>query len=126
MERDTRPTGYVATLDWIASNSSPSDVVMTRDPWELNWHSGRKAVMIPFDDLPTIEQVARRYGVTMMQLGGPVDRVDEERCPEGSTEGASYPTGSRPALGSLYCGIERPGYRLVRKDGGGTIYRLVP
>ena len=124
IEANTRPTGYVATLNWIAANSNPSDVVMTRDPWELNWHSGRRAVMIPFDDLPTIERIAEQYGVTMLQLGGPVDRVDEERCPESPGADASYPTGSRPALGGLYCGVERPGYELVFKDGGGTIYRL--
>ena len=126
VETDTRPTRFVATLNWIAANSSPSDVVMTRDPWELNWHSGRRALMIPFDDLPTIERIAERYGVTMMQLGGPVDRVDEERCPESQVSGGPYPTGSRPALGGLYCGVERPGYELVFKDGGGTIYRLEP
>ncbi len=80
--------------------------------------------MIPFDDLPTIERIAEQYGVTMMQLGGPVDRVDEERCPDSPAADASYPTGSRPALGGLYCGVERPGYELVFKDGGGTIYRL--
>ncbi|MEO6456811.1 MAG: glycosyltransferase family 39 protein [Chloroflexia bacterium] len=124
IETDTRPTRFVATLNWIAANSSPADVVMTRDPWELNWHSGRRAVMIPFDDLSIIERIAERYGVTMMQLGGPVDRVDEARCPESQAAGGPYPTGSRPALGDLYCGVERQGYELVFKDGRGTIYML--
>ncbi|HUP26996.1 MAG TPA: glycosyltransferase family 39 protein [Chloroflexia bacterium] len=122
-EQDARPTGYVATLNWLTANSSSQDVVMTRDPWEVNWHTGRRAVMIPYDDLATIESTARKYGVTMLQLGGPVDRVDEERCPAADAEGP-FPTGSRPTLGGLYCGRERPGYKLVFQNGGGTIYRL--
>src|SRR5205823_6034474 len=76
VESDTQPNGYVSTMRWLAANSTPQDVVMTRDPWELNWYTRRKAVMIPNDDLETIGQTVRKYGVTMLQLGGPVDRVD--------------------------------------------------
>jgi hypothetical protein len=124
VETDTRPVGFVATMRWLEENSTPEDVVMTRDPWELNWHARRKAVMIPYDDLQTIERIAREYGVTMLQLGGPVDRVDITRCPDDPASVGPFPTGSRPALGPLYCGRELPGYRLVFKQGGGTIYRL--
>ena len=42
-----------------SQNSTPADVVMTRDPWELNWYTGRKAVMIPFEDLDTIKRSPR-------------------------------------------------------------------
>ncbi len=122
---DTRPTGFVDTMRWLAQNSAPTDVVMTRDPWELNWYTRRKAVMIPYEDLPTIERIARMYGVTMLQLGGPVDRVDVSRCPSPDAPSPdSFPTGSRPALDGLYCGRQLPGYRLVFRQGGGTIYRL--
>jgi hypothetical protein len=127
-EREVQPTGFVATMEWVRQNSNEQDVVMTRDPWELNWHTGRKAVMIPNDDLPTIERIARQYGVTMLQLGGPVDRVDVDRCPDDPTNTQGpFPTGSRPALGGLYCGVAMPGYDLIFKDGrGGTIYRVSP
>lgn len=124
VETNTRPVGFVATMRWLEENSTPEDVVMTRDPWELNWHARRKAVMIPYDDLQTIERIAREYGVTMLQLGGPVDRVDITSCPDDPASAGPFPTGSRPALGQLYCGREMPGYRLVFKQGGGTIYRL--
>jgi hypothetical protein len=126
-EREVQPTGFVATMEWLRQNSAEQDVVMTRDPWELNWHTGRKAVMIPNDDLPTIERIARQYGVTMLQLGGPVDRVDVGRCPDDPNPQSTFPTGSRPALGGLYCGVAMPGYELIFKDGrGGTIYRVSP
>jgi hypothetical protein len=72
--------------------------------------------MIPNDDLATIEQIARKYGVTMLQLGGPVDGIDVRRCPG--------TVGSRPALDGLYCGQERPGFELVYRQGGLTIYRV--
>jgi hypothetical protein len=117
---DTQPTGFVRDMQWLAANSTSEDIVMTRDPWELNWYTRRKAVMIPNDDLPTIERVMRHYGVTMLQLGGPVDGVDRSACPNS--------VGIRPALDGLYCGRERPGYKLLYSDGDLTIYRvsLVP
>jgi hypothetical protein len=120
---DTRPTSFTVAMQWLEANSRPEDVVMTRDPWELNWHTRRKAVMIPNDDLTTIERVAREYGATMLQLGGPTDGIDVGQCP-GEGEGARYPTGSRPALGQLYCGYERPGYEKLYQNGDLVIYRL--
>jgi hypothetical protein len=120
----TRPTSFTVAMDWLVQNSTPADVVMTRDPWELNWHSRRRAVMIPFDDLATIEQVAQRYGVTMLQLGGPTDGINVANCPADANAVGGFPTGTRPALGKLYCGYEIPGFTLVYKNGDLTIYRL--
>ena len=122
---DTRPTSFTVAMEWLRANSGPNDVVMTRDPWELNWHSRRKAVMIPNDDLATIERVAREYGATTLQLGGPTDGIDVGQCPPEGSDGR-YPTGSRPALGALYCGVERPGYEKVYQNGDLVIYRLAP
>jgi hypothetical protein len=124
---DTRPTSFTVAMGWLSKNSTASDVVMTRDPWELNWYTRRKAVMIPNDDFATIQRIARQYGVTMLQLGGPSERVDIEACPpdDGRPESA-YPTGQRPALGRLYCGYERPGMELVYQNNDLTIYRVSP
>ncbi len=116
--------GFVTGMQWLKANSSPQDVVMTRDPWELNWQSERKAVMIPNDDLQTIERIAKQYGVTMLQLGGPGDGINVRNCPTNASSGGGFPTGSRPALGALYCGMERPGYKLVYRQGALTVYRL--
>jgi hypothetical protein len=124
IEREIQPTGFAAAMRWLRENSTPEDVVMTRDPWELNWYTQRKAVMIPFGDLDSVRQIAEEHGVTMLQLGGPVDRIDVNDCPSDSDSTGPYPTGSRPALGRLYCGMELPGFRLVQREGGGTIYRL--
>lgn len=130
VETDTRPTGFVDTMKLLTQPSGPGnvlmtrEVIMTRDPWEVNWYTRRPAVMIPYDDIGTIERVARQYGVTMLQLGGPVDRVNADACPDDPASRGPFPTGSRPALGGLYCGREQPGYTLVYKKGGGTIYRL--
>ena len=120
----TRPTSFTVAMDWLVQNSTPVDVVMTRDPWELNWHSRRRAVMIPFDDLTTIKEVAQRYGVTMLQLGGPTDGINVANCPADANATGGFPTGTRPALGKLYCGYEIPGFTLVYKNGDLTIYRL--
>jgi 4-amino-4-deoxy-L-arabinose transferase-like glycosyltransferase len=120
----TRPTSFTVAMDWLVQNSTPSDVVMTRDPWELNWHSRRRAVMIPLDDLATIKEVARRYGATMLQLGGPTDGINVANCPADANAKGGFPTGTRPALGKLYCGYEIPGFTLVYKNGDLTIYRL--
>lgn len=120
---DTRPTSFTVAMDWLKANSTPDDVVMTRDPWELNWYTERRAVMIPFDDLVTIRKVMLDSGTTMLQLGGPTDGLDVATCPD-TGDGSRFPTGSRPALGKLYCGFEMPGFSLAYKNGDLTIYRL--
>ncbi|HEY0069910.1 MAG TPA: glycosyltransferase family 39 protein, partial [Chloroflexia bacterium] len=124
IEADLQPTGFVTGMQWLRDHSTPQDVVMTRDPWELNWYTERRAVMIPNDDMATMEKVARQYGVTYLQLGGPVDGIDVRQCPDDPASPQSrFPTGTRPVLGSLYCGVERPGFELVYRQGGLTIYR---
>ncbi len=126
IEADVQPTGFVVGMAWLKTNSTSSDVVMTRDPWELNWYAERKAVMIPNDDLATINRVAQQYGVTYLQLGGPVDGINTRDCPSGPAPDSAYPTGVRPQFGPLYCGVEKAGYKLVYRQGGLTIYKLVP
>jgi hypothetical protein len=133
VETDTRPTGFVETMRVLTEKSTPDDIVMTRDPWELNWYTRRRALMIPYEDIDRIEGVAAIVGVTMLQLGGPVDRVNVDACPDDPASKGPFPTGSRPALGGLYCGREQKtatirtyqGYTLVYQRGGGTIYRLL-
>lgn len=50
------------TYEWIRENTDPDDVIMTRVPWQLNWHTERPAVMIPNTTNPeTLMQIARYY-----------------------------------------------------------------
>ncbi len=46
---------------WIADNTPPDAVVMTRNPWEISWHSGRRAVMLPLGTTDEIYAVMRQY-----------------------------------------------------------------
>jgi len=49
------------------------EIIMARDVHELNAITGVRCVMIPFDDQPTILEVAKRYGVTyLLLLGDPL------------------------------------------------------
>ena len=42
---------------------------MTMDPWELNFHTRRKAVLIPLADYEAILEIMRKYNVDYLQLG---------------------------------------------------------
>lgn len=37
----------VAAYTWLRDYTPPNAVIMTRNPWQLNWHARRSAVMIP-------------------------------------------------------------------------------
>lgn len=37
----------LAAYAWLKDHSPPDAVVMTRNPWQLNWHAERPALMIP-------------------------------------------------------------------------------
>lgn len=103
-----RTPSSVTVAEWVRANTPPDAVVMTRNPWELAFHSERQAVMIPYDDVPTIGAVAARYGVTYLQL----DHLDDVE---------------RLALAPLYAGREAFGFRKVYelKDDEGTTIVLV-
>ena len=104
MASDQRVPSSVVVAEWLRDNTPPDAVVMSRDPWELAFHSERRAVMIPYDDLPTIQDIARRYGVTHLHLS----RLDDP---------------ARPALAPLYEGREVWGFRKVydSRDRGGSV-----
>ncbi len=38
----------LAAYAWLRENTPPDAVMMTRIPWQLNWHTERPAVMIPY------------------------------------------------------------------------------
>ncbi len=103
-----RVPSSVLIAEWLRDNTPPDAVIMSRDPWELSWHSERQSVMIPFDDRATIGRVAAQYGVGYLHL----DNLDKP---------------DRPSLDPLYQGKEAFGFRKVHELRGvdGKIIGLV-
>ncbi len=54
---------------WLDANLPPDAAVMTRIPWQLNWHTERPALMIPnTSDRALLLEIARHYGVEYLAL----------------------------------------------------------
>jgi 4-amino-4-deoxy-L-arabinose transferase-like glycosyltransferase len=54
---------------WLDAHTTPGAVVMTRIPWQLNWHTGRPAVMIPnTGDRALLLEIARHYDAEYLVL----------------------------------------------------------
>jgi 4-amino-4-deoxy-L-arabinose transferase-like glycosyltransferase len=66
------PQLWTADLDayaWLRDHTEPGAVVMTRAPWQLNWHSERPAVMTPNTaSRDTFLRIARYYNVRYLVL----------------------------------------------------------
>lgn len=60
-------------LDRLQEQEPREIIVMTRDPWSVNYVAGYRAVMVPNESLDVILEVADRYGVT--HLLAPVPRA---------------------------------------------------
>ncbi|MBC8077496.1 MAG: glycosyltransferase family 39 protein, partial [Chloroflexales bacterium] len=59
----------LAAYRWVRENLPPDAALMTRTPWQLNWHTERPALMIPNTaDRALILKIARRYGVRYLSL----------------------------------------------------------
>jgi hypothetical protein len=63
---EVEPQLYAADIDayeWLRANAEPGAVVMTRGPWQANWHSGLPTLMVPNTaDRQTFLRIARHYG----------------------------------------------------------------
>ena len=110
LDQARQPQPLIAAGQWLAANTPPDAVIMTRDPWELNWYSQRRAVMIPMEPPDVIRAMGQQYGVTYLLLGGP----------SGS---------KRPQLAPLYGRQPMAGMNMTEvyhTDEGGaiTIYQL--
>ncbi len=69
-------------LDELQAGMEGELILMTRDPWSIQYLFGYRAVMVPQDDLDVILDVADRYGVTHILL--PVPRQALSGIYEGS------------------------------------------
>ena len=82
----------VDAANWLKANTPEDAVVMTRNPWEITWHSGRRTVMLPLGSLEDVYAVMRQYGVTVLEL----DHIND-------------PSITRDSLRPLYSFKEMPG-----------------
>jgi hypothetical protein len=75
------PQLYAADLDvyaWLRANTPSDAVMMTRNPWQLNWHSERPALMIPYTtDRRQLVQIAQYYHARYLVLDS-LQRPDPE------------------------------------------------
>ena len=66
------PQLYSADLDtysWLRRNTQSGDVMMTRNPWQVNWHSERPALMIPYTTEPAqLLRLAQHYRARYLVL----------------------------------------------------------
>lgn len=59
----------LAAYAWLDANVPEGAAVMTRLPWQLNWHTERPALMIPnTGDRELLLRIARHYGVEYLAL----------------------------------------------------------
>ncbi|HEY1013355.1 MAG TPA: glycosyltransferase family 39 protein, partial [Herpetosiphonaceae bacterium] len=93
----------IEAFDWIKANTPPGSVVMTRVPWQLNWHAERPAVMRPnTSDMPTLLRIARYYEARYLLVNATANDKDDAKI----------------ALGPLLRGQPADGFRLVHSIGG--------
>ena len=67
-ETQTSGNAMVEVSNWLAANTPTDAVVMTRNPWEVSWHSGRQTVMLPIGSREDVYAVMRQYHVTYLEL----------------------------------------------------------
>ena len=72
-EANTGGNQAVVLAKWLEANTPPDAVIMTRNPWEIAWHSNRRTVMLPLGTRAEIDDVIRQYNVTVLAL----DRLND-------------------------------------------------
>ena len=83
---------------WLKANTPPDAVVMTRVPWQLNFHAERPAVMNPnVADLDVVLKIARYYNAKYLLVNAVQNNKGD----------------SRIALGDLLQGNEIRGFKKV-------------
>ncbi len=105
---------------WLSAHTPPDAVVMTRVPWQLNFHADRPAVMIPNAGEQEILAVAGYYGADYLLINGSTTSLPE-------SEGALQPLskGQPPAgwvmeyrVPDRYQGADVYIYRFPDNDAG--------
>jgi hypothetical protein len=59
----------LAAYAWVDAHTPPGAALMTRIPWQANWHTERPTLMIPNTaSRDLLLQIARRYGAQYLVL----------------------------------------------------------
>ncbi len=68
--RSSRSTkeAYGSLGEWIQKHTPEESIIMTRNPWELNYYSRRRAMMIPNEDFQTIVEIIKKYQVDYLEI----------------------------------------------------------
>ncbi len=96
-EAQTGGNALVVVSDWLQANTPPDAVIMTRNPWEVSWHSGRRTVMLPLGSLDDIYAVMRQYHVSYLEL----DHLNDPSTLRDSLK-ALYSFKAMPGITPLY------------------------
>ena len=116
-QNKTAPTGQfadwqadLAAFEWLRTNTPADAVVMTRVPWQLQFHAERPAVMNPYTaDLTMLLRIAKYYNARYLMVNAITNNKGV----------------ARQALGGLLDGREAAGFRRVaafKAPAGRTIY----
>ncbi len=104
-------------FDWIKQNTPSDAVIMTRVPWQLNYHADRAAVMTPNASKQDIMRIAKYYGADYLLM---------------NTISTSLPEGKNGPLFGLARGKPEEGWELMymvknRYNGADVyVYRFPP
>ncbi len=119
----TSTTGIVTAANWIKDNTPPDAVVMSRNVWELSFHSNRKSVMTPNGaDLNQIKSVMREYKASYLQL----DHLEEDDRTLNRVWGqrrALWPLLDRKQTFGSFKKEDYDGFQLVYNKGGLLVYQ---
>lgn len=68
----------VQAFEWLKANTPPDAVVMTRVPWQLNFHAERPALMNPNTaDMAVLLRIARYYNARYLLVNAQQNNKDE-------------------------------------------------
>ncbi|PIN77123.1 hypothetical protein COV16_07345 [Candidatus Woesearchaeota archaeon CG10_big_fil_rev_8_21_14_0_10_34_8] len=61
-------TAILESYDWMKENIQEDAVIMTRNPWELTFHTGIKSIVIPYTDYKETMKLVEKYDVSYIDL----------------------------------------------------------
>ncbi len=91
-----KKAGFLRLASWIAANTPPEAVLITRSPWEVGFHTKRGTVITPKGSKREFDQIIERYGASYFVIDGYRETYHQIQD-----------------LRPLYSGVEMPGFQKV-------------